>query len=659
VSQLYRRYSGVAAPILIAIIALLIYSNTFSSPFMFDDINSIVKYDSIKSLSNVHDLYGRRYIGELSFALNYYLGELNVFGYHLVNIIIHIINGLLVWWFVNLTFKTPVMSKSSVSPQLSRLVALTSAIIFAAHPIQTQAVTYIIQRHTSLAALFYLLSVVLFVKWRLSSGNRYRLFFYLVSLLSAVVAMKTKEISFTLPFVIILYEFIFFRGALKRVYSLIPYILTLVIIPLSIMDTVSPTSGIGEKLGAAVQETEIISRGDYLITQFRVIVTYIRLLFLPVNQNLDYDYPVYDSFFTPEVFLSFLFLLAVFGLGIYLYKRASYLVSFGIFWFFITLSVESSVIPIRDVIFEHRLYLPSAGAVIAFSCAVLYGFEHIKKRLGVVAGVSSTAVVWVLIFIIVVPLSYATYQRNGVWRDGVTLWGDVVTKSPLKSRGYNGIGLAYFEQGRVAEAIEAYRTALRLNPASDDEYFKVYHNLGLAYVKQGRITEAIEAYRTAIKHNPAYEEAFSNLGLAYMKQGRIDEAIGAYRDALRLKPTFAEAYINLGLAYFNQGRFDEAIGSYRDALRLNPNVAGVYINLGLAYLKQGRIDYAIGAYKDALRLNPTSTEVRNNLGLAYVSQGRINEAIEEFKTALRLKPDYAKARSNLELAYEIKGIKNR
>src|SRR3990172_4071287 len=437
-NQFLRRHGNVIVPVLISITALLIYSNIYSSPFHFDDINNILENNKIRYLSNFLDFSGTRYMGELSFALNYYFGGVNVFGYHLVNVFIHIVNGILVWWFVNLTFKTPVMG-TAVSSRLSGVIALAASLIFVTHPIQTQAVTYIVQRLASLATLFYLLSVVLFVKWRLSSGSRYRFIYYFISLLSAILAMKTKEISFTLPFVILIYEFIFFRDKMRRAWFLIPYLLTLLIIPLTIVNIVNigtdnkPIGDIIGEVGERVRDTERISRGSYILTQFRVIVTYIRLLFFPVNQNLDYDYPVYHSLSTPVVFLSFLFLLSIFGLAVYLFMRSrrvgngyGLLASFGIFWFFITLSVESGIIPIRDVIFEHRLYLPGIGAVMAFSTGVFYGIEYVKVRMG--RGVLSTVAICILILIMVVPLSFATYKRNLVWGDKITLWKDVVAK---------------------------------------------------------------------------------------------------------------------------------------------------------------------------------------------------------------------------------------
>ena len=622
------RYRLVIPVILITLSALLTYSNTFTSPFHFDDVSQIVEYQRIRDLSKFSDFEGVRYIGELSFALNYHFGGLNVFGYHLVNIVIHILNGILVWLLVILTFKSPKMGGVSGSPHPVGLIALAASLLFVVHPIQTQAVTYIVQRYTSLATLFYLLSIVLFVKWRLQSlesGARLRWLFYLFSILSAVLAMKTKEISITLPFVILLIEFFFFGGRWRRAYFLIPFLLTLAIIPLVFinLDTDKPLGDIVGEVREASQETESISRGDYLLTQFRVIVTYIRLLFLPVKQNLDYAYPVYHSFFTPGVFLSFLFLLAVFGLAVFLFIRSrkggnGYLLlsSFGIFWFFITLSVESSIIPIRDVIFEHRLYLPFVGAALSFCSTMIYGIDYWRRLSG--RRISLQAAALILLVVTVLPLSAAAYQRNRVWKDEITLWRDVAGKSPFKARTHMNLAFASYNQGLTEEAVKEYRTALRLKP-------------GIASV-----------------HN--------NLALVYYNQGRIDEAIEEYKVAIRLKPEIALAHLNLGLAYSNKGYADEAIEEFTTALSLNPRLTAAHFNLGLAYLRQGRPDKAEEEFKTTIRLKPDSPEVYNNIGIIYARQGQIDDAILAFRTALRLKPDFTEAENNLMRIYRHKKI---
>jgi tetratricopeptide (TPR) repeat protein len=542
-SLLSRRYGPAAALVIIAVTTLLIYSITFSYPFLFDDKRYILDNPWIRDPGNLFDITGTRYMAYLSFVLNYLAGGYNPLGYHLVNTAIHIINGTLVFWLVTLTFKTPVMGRARVNQQIAGLIALSSALIFVSHPVQTQAVTYITQRLASLATLFYLLSIVLFVKWRISHGTfntGLRTVIYVSSIFSAVLAMKTKEISFTLPFIIVLYEFAFFKGKTRkeRIFPLAPFLLTLAIIP---SDLFLPELGLGGKTSGVaetirekqIEELATLSPHDYLVTQSRVIVTYIRLLFLPVNQNVDYDYHLYNSLFNPEVFLSFVFLLFLFCFALFLFVRSrrtnngyTLLASLGILWFFITLSVESSVIPIRDVIYEHRLYLPGVGAVISFSAFVFYG----KERLGV--KVSPLVFTCVLLLFTVVPLSIAAYNRNFIWRDEITLWEDVVRKSPEKARGHYNLGTAYDKEGMTDKAMAEYKRAIRLNPG----YADAHYNLGLAYHEQGRTDEAIEEYRKTIKFEPDYAKAHNNLGVAYARLGLTEEAVREFGIALRLEP---------------------------------------------------------------------------------------------------------------------------
>ncbi|MEE9613495.1 MAG: hypothetical protein V3W31_00895, partial [Thermodesulfobacteriota bacterium] len=450
-----------AAFLLIASACLLIYSNTLHSPFFFDDKLYILDNPGIRSLGNFLDFSGTRYVAFLSFAVNYAVGGYEPFGYHIVNVAVHVINGLLVWWLVLLTFGTPAVERAAADPRLKYFAALAAAVIFVSHPVQTQAVTYITQRFATLATLFYLLSLTLFIKWRLSPELKGRTVLYLLSLLSVVLAMKTKEISFTLPVMIVLYEVMFFdsffsgheRRPRTRFLPLVPFLLTMAIIPLNIF---GPELGIDEGGSGIAEEARrldvmrltTLSRHDYVITQVRVIATYVRLLFLPVNQNFDYDYPVYTSPFEPAVFLSFLFLFFLFTFAFYLFLRSrktnngyGLLASFGILWFFITLSVESGAVVLWNVIFEHRLYLPSVGVVLALSAGVFYVFDYLKPMNLMAAAV-------VLLLVTALPLSYASYRRNGVWKDSVTLWTDVVGKSPDKARGHNNLGRAYQLAGR-------------------------------------------------------------------------------------------------------------------------------------------------------------------------------------------------------------------
>jgi len=613
---------SLAVLLLLSLLAALIYSNTFSIPFQFDDADNIVQNPQVKDLANFFDLSGSRYVGFLSFALNYYVGGLQVFGYHLVNLIIHIANGFLVYSLVLLLFKAE-SQHSTLTTHDSQLttapwIALAAAMLFVAHPIQTQAVTYIVQRFASLVTLFYLCTVVCYLKWRLaSSETRRRFLWYGGAVLSTVLAMKTKENSFTLPFMILLVEAVFFRSSTRRRWiALIPFLLTLPIIPLS------HPGDIGEGEAGFAQGTAEISRSSYLFTQFRVIVTYIRLLFLPIQQNLDYDYPIYHSLFEPSVFFSFLFLLFLFALPLYLLFASRLtpstlrLLAFGIVWFFLTLSIESSIIPIKDVIFEHRLYLPSVGFFMALSVGVMMGRKWLQGR-GIPAG-------WGVIGLgaIVLILSATTYQRNLVWHDGMTLWQDVVKKAPQKARGYNNLGNAMLKRGELGKAMKQYREALRVKPT----FVEAHYNLGTVMLKRGELVEAMKHYREALRINPAYVDAHNNLGTAMLKRGELGKAMKHYREALRINPASVEAHYNLGNAMLKRGELGEAMKHFREALQINPAYAEAHNNLGVALLNGGKPTEAIEPLCQALRLGYGLAEP--NLKLALTRDGEREDVVK-------------------------------
>lgn len=553
----------------VVLLGLLVYSNTLHVPFVLDDIPNITGNlliqnpslfaDPLRYCSQVSPgtegavacgTYKSRFVGYLSFAINHRLHGLEVMGYHIVNISIHIINALLVYCLVLLSFRSLRVKGVGDDGRFAGWVALFCSLLFVSHPVQTQAVTYIVQRFASLATLFYLLSLVLYIKWRLQREAGHTKpgawMFYVFSLLCAVCAMKTKEIAFTLPVVIALYEFMFFEGkVLKRIVFLLPLLVTMLIIPFSLVGIDRP---LGEMIGDVTEATRVqtsMLRWDYLFTEFRVIVTYVRLIVFPVGQNLDYDYPVYRSFFDPNVFLSFLFLLLVLGLGIYAFYRsrrassvegftpyALRLIAFGIFWFFITLSVESSIIPIQDVIFEHRVYLPSVGAFLAITASVFMAAERLKA-----GGNAAWKGIAVALCLIIVVLTGAAYARNSVWRDDVSLWSDVVAKSPNKARGYNNLGIGLAMRNQFDKAIESYNRATDLDPENDQPYT----NRGIAYLSKGMTDEAMVQFRAAIRLRPLGEKAHFNLGLSYLAKGEYGQARKEFETVQLINPDGEQA----------------------------------------------------------------------------------------------------------------------
>jgi tetratricopeptide (TPR) repeat protein len=384
--------------------------------------------------------------------------------------------------------------------------------------------------------------------------------------------MKTKEISFMFPAVLILYECLFFERKIKqRIFLLLPYFLTFLIIPVSLLNFNATVEKVLTDVGTITRVQTDMSRWDYLLTQISVVATYVRLLFFPINQNLDYDYPIYHSLSHPRVFFSAMLLLSLVGIAVWLYlhsRKSSTaglrVISFGIFWFFITLSVESSIIPIVDVIFEHRLYLPSVGAFFSVAMsASLFPWEG-KRR--TCAGA---------LILILAVLCIATYSRNGIWRDDLVLWSDTVKKSPLKAR--------------------------------------PHYNLGNSFNFRGKMEEAIKEYQAAIQINPEYADAYLNLGVAYASLGVEDRAERALKKAIQLEPYDAEAYYNLGLLYANRKLHHLAIEQYKKAISLTPDSAKIHNNFGIALAEMGRLDEAISQFQLGLRSHPEDQELRKNL----------------------------------------------
>ena len=563
---------------LILVFGIIGYANTFHVPFFFDDNRVIVENYLIKDLGNLWPPSGTRWLGVLTFALNYSIGGLNVTGYHIVNLAIHLSASLLVYRLVQLTFRTPLFFSGEQSAVNGQFTALAAAVLFVAHPVQTQAVTYIVQRFASLATLLFLASILCYIHARLSyvKGNisvsshlRSTVIWYIASLLCALLAMKTKEIALTLPFVIIIYEFTFYpRYKLaERLYFLIPVALTLLVIPLTLLSVSS------EGISIASSASDI-SRHDYLLTQFRVIVTYLRLLVLPVNQMMDYVYPVSKVFFDPAVFISFLLLSALFVASVLLLCSGEHknnfqklrIIGFGGLWFFITLSVESSIIPITDVIFEHRLYLPAVGVFMVFATAGSIIVERVGKRYpGSIAGLYS------IVVCILCILPVATYLRNEVWQSEITLWEDVANKSPDNARARAIIGIKHIEAKNIDMAIARFQEAIRIKP----DYADAIICLGNAYIAKGMLEEGNQQYLKALVLGTMDFESraglMMNMGNYNLKIRMYDRAIYYYQNALSVMPNEAIIHKNLGNAYKAKGLTKEAEVEFARAKQLNPD----------------------------------------------------------------------------------------
>ena len=634
----------------IALLGLVVYSNTFDASWHLDDYSSILGNHKIKNLSkSFQDIIPNpRGICDFTFAVNYYFSGPNVFGFHLINLIIHIISAFMVYFIIRLTLIIHKGEDSdSLAGQLENL-PLAGALIFAAHPIQTQAVTYIVQRYASLATMFYLMSLIFFIKARLNLLRNNCKFlsiqhfpYYFCSFVCAILAMRTKEIAATIPFILLLYDFFFLKKSQKKLkdtlFYIIPFfILVLVIVALRVYFVSPGFTELGDSIDRGLKDPSAsITRVEYATTSINVIITYIRLLFLPMNQNIFQIYPISTSLFSNYTYLSLFIHLAIIVFAVVIFKT-SRLISFGIFWFYITLSVESSIFLIGNVIFEHRLYLPSLGFVFS-----IVGLALLKVKWGKIS--------YIFFLIIITMFFIETFNRNLVWKDDFTLWNDCLSKSKNNHSpiAYLSLGNFYLDKKSYDASIAKYRRALEIDPY----YAPAHNNLGYAYGLKGLLNMAAKEYIKALDIRPGYPAAHNNLGIVYQNQGKLTEAVREFKIALKLNPIYAKAYNNLGNLYCTQERLEEAIKHIQLALAIDPDLPEAHNNLGNAYYSQGMFKYAYMEYMRTLKLKPYLAETHNNLGNVYCSLGRFKDAIREYRIALKLKPDFAEFYYNLGNAY--------
>lgn len=555
----FFRDNKLAHILLICVLGSVIYSNTFSSSFHLDDTHSIVENARIRQLhdlKSIWEFWPSRFLTYLSIAVNYHFHGLGVFGYHLVNIILHLVTACLVWWVVSLILST-VLVKAEVSkaPVSDGLIALCAALVFVSHPIQTEAITYIIQRATILASLFYLATLGFYIKARILEYENVNLrlskLYFVVSVVIAVLAMFTKEIALTLPFAIWLCDKCLFSDKkdsfFNRKMFFLPFVIGVGILMTSCFSASSrQVTELSSDLGA----------GRYLLTQIRVLVTYLRLLVLPINQNVDYDYYISKTLFEAPVLFSFLFLACLITVAFLFFKRYK-LLSFAVFWFFLTLLPESSVIPIRDVIFEHRLYLPIAGYSLFLACLLRYFF---KKKY-------SPSIV--IVFCGVLGFySVLTYSRNFVWESEISLWTDAVEKSSVKVRPLINRGIAYASLGLFDYALGDFNKAVIIDP----EFHDAYINRGNLYYKRQEFDLALSDFNEAIRLQPGFAVAYFDRGCVYQKKGDFDNSIADYNMALALDPGYVKAYYNRALVYFSKKEFDLSRKDLSALRRLNASV---------------------------------------------------------------------------------------
>ncbi len=628
------------AVLLIGATAAAAYHNSFGVPFIFDDDLSIRDNPTIRSLTTAWTPPGQsgltvsgRPLLNFTLALNYMVHGTAVWGYHLVNLLIHVVAGCTLFGIVRRTLQanrtSPSLAEarrgSEIPPYKSDAtwLALAVALLWTLHPLQTQAVTYIVQRAESLVSLMYLLTLWCFIR-SVEPGAAKR--WAGLAWTACLLGMAAKEVMVTAPVMIALYDRIFVAGSWRETWARRGrFHLALAATWLLLAWLVATTGGRGGTAGFSGE----MSPWGYALTQAGAVVQYLRLALWP--QPLVFDYGKDLAAGWSEVWWQAIVLLPLLVASGWAAWRGRALGYLGIF-FFAVLAPSSSFVPVvTQTVSEHRMYL----ALAAVLTLVVVGLH---PRLGR----SSFAVLAVL----VVALTAATIRRNHDYRTEVAIWEDTVIKRPQNIRALSALAEIYQKAGRLDEARVLLEEAGRVAPGS----VEVRNNLGNAWMKLARWTEAVACFEAAHRIKPEEPDVLSNWGNALLQTGRTAEAISRFEAALRLKPDFPEPRFNLANTLAQLGRLAEAEPHYARYVQLKSDDPEARSNYGDVLLELGRGAEALGQFEAAVRLKPDRADLHNNLGVALARLGRLREAVPYFEAALRLQPDFAGARQNLTQA---------
>ena len=641
----------------IAVLALLgigAYWNSLHAPFVFDDIDSVERNPIVRFATQSYR-HSPRSLLFLTFAFNNWLNGQNPFGYHIVNLVLHILNGLIVFAIARRIYNA---SNSQPSPGASRPLvvgdayALIAAAFFLVHPIQTESVTYISSRSELLSTMTYLCGLLSFM---LIPVQKIGFFSSLLMLFFLGLGFGFKETVVTLPAGILLYDYIFVAKANIRALLLRWrfYLSFVVIGAAGSYWLLRGDLGLIQGFGGPLQAWR------YFLTQFRVILTYIRILVFPSGLNLDYDFRLSASLLEPSTLLAVVAILGLLFVG-WRWRSTQQLYSFSIFWFLLTLSPTSSIIPIPDVIFEHRVYLPLAGVCLSFPFAMEW---LVRKGTGALRLRRVVA----LSCLVLAGLMVATVLRNEVWSDEVRLFSDAVAKSPHKLRPYENLVFAYMKRGQEEQAISVAKLGIENVP---DERLSLLDTIGNLYLRLGKTSDSIEYFKSsneeAVRLGAAstfLATSFNNLGVAYLafaknepqssesRAGALRRAQEAFQKSLEEKPNdvgVMESFVNVTHALNEGGTLEDAL---RKKLETNPNdFASLYMLASILSLEERYVE-SIEYFRRAEQRTTPSEVLSFNYAFALSKMGQIDRAIEKYLNALRVDAIFTEAHYNLALLF--------
>jgi tetratricopeptide (TPR) repeat protein len=596
--------------ILLFLLTLTIYSNSLNASWHLDDYSSIVDNTKVQishltpallfqSMQHPERTSYWRPLSFLTFALNWYIGQNAVIGYHLVNILSHLLTAFLIFLSMGCLLETPVLRGKYT--ESTYFISLLTAVLWAANPIQVQAVTYIVQRMTVLAGLFCIAGIFCYLKARLTAKRRHCTYFLIATTVFWLLGMASKENAVILPLILVLLEIIFFKNidevkTHKRVLTAGVSAIVVVAGIGSVLylngDVMSVFAGYGDRYFTIVERT---------LTQPRVLVFYLTQIFFPLSARLsiDHDIEVSTSLWHPWTTMPAMIAIALLIFyALYQIKKRP-LLSFAILFFFLNHLIESTFLPL-ELVFEHRNYLPSMFLFAPVSVGAKWLLDrHYKRRRFDYLIVSG------FIILLIIGFGFGTYQRNRDWQTEVSLWSDAYRKAPRLQRTVHNLAMALYEKnGHLDKALELYQRADSLKMHRRSHRAGLYSNIANIHFRQGRYKDAEVYFEKAHAIAPQKPYFRYRLGDTLRKQKKWDRALNHVDILLRRHPRNSD-YLNLkGTILLNKKNIDHALNAFRHAIIASPDQSVGYVNAGIALMALGANNRAEKLFKLGLNLEP-------------------------------------------------------
>lgn len=597
--------------VLVILTGLLYWRSLYNDFVNLDDNEHVYKNPVIRSLAwdNIKEMFTGARMGnwipltQISFALDYHFGGLEPFGYHLTNLLLHILNTLLVFWLFLL------LSRNAV-------FAFLVGLMFSFHPLHVESVAWITERKDVLYAFFYLISMISWYFWR----KKGKWGFLIITYLGFILALLSKSMAVTLPVVLIIVDHYYFSKPVKKVIAdkAVFFLLALGAVIITWKATYSTT--------AVYTQLNIFER--LLMANYAFWFYPFKLLF-PFRLSAIYPYPQDINQALPTYY--YLLPLLTAGLIMVIRKVKNELVHFGFWLYFIMILPVLQLLPLAgsSLTCDRFTYLPGIGIFLVI--LAIFKFKTQYWVIGVLC------VFWAVL----------SWLRIGVWENGIILHSDIIAKYPEVELPYINRGKAYGEQGEHGKAIADFSSAIKVKPGSAD----AYNNRGNEYSDLKDFEMAIADLSKAIELRPDFTEAYNNRGHAYMGAGQNEAAEADFTQAVKLKPEYASGWYNRGNLYRQTGRYEAAIADYDQALKLDAGMTEAYNNRGTAKTMAQKYQEAIRDFGKALELEPGNVSFLNNRGNAYKDMGNSNLAIADFNEAIRLQPGYSNAYHNRAVVY--------